>query len=78
MEEALHWGSYSLSNIKMDDKFNNKGITKMIWFRDCNWGVTWRSIGYWKLYEKGHTQEIQDLGKKYFLAKTTKQKEQAS
>ncbi|WP_336595882.1 YadA-like family protein [Actinobacillus seminis] len=72
---SLALGDHTFANIKMDDKFNNRGITKTKFgLGNATVALHEDQLDIEKLYEKGHTQEIQDLGKKYFLAKTTKQK----
>ncbi|WP_249961243.1 YadA-like family protein [Histophilus somni] len=72
---SLALGDHTFANIKMDEKFNDKGITKTgFGLGDATAALHEDQLDIEKLYEKGHTQEIQDLGKKYFLAKTTKQK----
>ncbi|WP_249963457.1 YadA-like family protein [Histophilus somni] len=70
---SLALGDHTFANIKMDDRFNNKGIQK------ANFGLSIESDQYntqldiEDLYEKGNSADIQRIGQQYFLAKTTKQ-----
>ncbi len=71
---SLALGDHTFANIKMDEMFNNKGIAKTgFGLGAATAALHEDKLDIEKLYEKGHTQEIQDLGKRYFLAKTTKQ-----
>ncbi|WP_249963221.1 YadA-like family protein [Histophilus somni] len=71
---SLAIGDHTFANVTMIDDFNKNEIEKNTFgLTDDETSYRSEKIDIEDLYEKGNTKDIQDKGKIYFAAKTTKQ-----